>query len=230
MRNRDGRVTIPGFYDDVPQPSAAERAAVRTAPETDDSVRRSLALHRTEGGGARLGERILLPALNLRGITGGTLGVNAIPTEATASIDFRLVPRQRPERVKQQVEAFLRTRGYTIVHGGESPANLERTGLARLNWGEGYAGVRTPPDDPAARRVATLLRDATGTEPVIVPSAGGSLPLDIFRRALGAVPIIVPIVNADNNQHAANENLRLGNFLDGIVVYGVLMREWEQTR
>ena len=87
--------------------------------------------------------------------------------------------------------------------------------------------MRTPPDAPAARRLAALLREATGTEPVVVPSAGGSLPLDIFRRALGAAPIIVPIVNADNNQHAANENLRLGNFFDGIVVYGVVMAKWD---
>jgi len=228
MRDREGRVQIPGFYDDVPPPSAAERAAVRTAPQTDDSVRRSLGLHRTEGGGALVGERVLLPALNLRGIAGGTLGVNAIPTEATASIDFRLVPRQRPERVRQQLEAFLRSRGYSVVHGDEAPpAAVERTRLVRLAWGEGYASVRTSPDAPAARRVAALLGAATGTAPVVVPSAGGSLPLDVFRRALDAVPIIVPIVNADNNQHAANENLRLGNFFDGIVVYGVLMGEGE---
>ncbi len=227
MRDRQGRVHIPGFYDDVPAPSAAERAAVRSAPQTDDSVRRSLGLHRTEGGGALVGERVLLPALNLRGITGGALGVNAIPIAATASIDFRLVPRQRPERIKQMVEAFLRARGYTVVHADSAPVpGVARTRIARLTWGEGYAGVRTPPDAPAARRVAVLLREATGLEPVIVPSAGGSLPLDIFRRALGAVPIIVPIVNADNNQHAANENLRLGNLWDGIVVYGVLMANW----
>jgi acetylornithine deacetylase/succinyl-diaminopimelate desuccinylase-like protein len=231
MRDREGGVQIPGFYDDVAQPSAADREAVRSAPQTDDSVRRSLGLHRTEGGGALVGERVLLPALNLRGISGGTLGVNAIPTEATASIDFRLVPRQRPERVKRSIEQFLRARGYAVVHGDSAaPGGVERTRVARLTWGEGYAGVRTPPDAPAARRVAALLRKASGAEPVIVPSAGGSLPLDVFRRALGAVPIMVPIVNADNNQHASNENLRLGNFFDGIVMYGVLMGEWDEQK
>jgi acetylornithine deacetylase/succinyl-diaminopimelate desuccinylase-like protein len=228
MRDREGRVQIPGFYDDAPPPGAAERAAVRAAPRADDSVRRSLGLHRTEGAGTPLGERVLLPALNLRGIAGGALGVNAIPTEATASIDFRLVPRQSPERVKQAVEAFLRGRGFTIVHGDAPPPRAAaRTQIVRVRWGEGYAGVRTPPEAPAARRVRTLLREATGIDPVVVPSSGGSLPLDTFRQALGAVPIIVPIVNADNNQHAANENLRLGNLFDGVVAYAVLMAGWD---
>jgi acetylornithine deacetylase/succinyl-diaminopimelate desuccinylase-like protein len=229
MRDADGRVRIPGFYDDARPPSAAELRLLRSAPQADDSLRRALGLHRTEGGGAPAGERVLLPAFNLRGISGGTLGVNAIPTEATASIDIRLVPQQRPERVRESVEAFLRARGYTIVNTDAAPpVGVERTRLARLTWGEGYAAVRTPPDAPAARRLSALLREAMGTEPVIVPSAGGSLPLDIFRRALGAAPIILPIVNADNNQHAANENLRLGNFFDGIVVYSMLMARWEQ--
>jgi acetylornithine deacetylase/succinyl-diaminopimelate desuccinylase-like protein len=228
LRDREGRVGVPGFYEGVATPSAAERAAVRAAPASDDSVRRSLGLDRTEGRGALVGERVLLPALNLRGIAGGALGVNAIPTEATASIDFRLVPPQRPDRIKAAVEAFVRGRGYTVLHGG-TPPDTARTRAARLIWGEGYAGVRTPPDAPAARRVAAILRDASGVAPVVVPSAGGSLPLDIFRRALGAVPIIVPIVNADNSQHAANENLRLGNLFDGIVVYALLMATWSAS-
>lgn len=231
MRDRRGRVHIPGFYDDVPAPTAPERAAVRSAPQADDSLRRALGLHRTEGTGALVGERVLLPAFNLRGISGGMIGVNAIPTEATASIDIRLVPRQRPERVRQAVEGFLRGRGYVVVHGDSAPPpGVARTRVARLTWGEGYAAVRTAPDAPAARRVAALLRQAGGSEPVVIPSAGGSLPLDIFRRALGASPLIVPIVNADNNQHAANENLRLGNLFDGVVVYGVLMARWEERK
>ena len=224
MRDRNGRVLMPGFYADVVEPTAAELEAVRAAPRTDDSVRPSLGLHRTEGEGGRLGERILRPALNLRGISGGTMGVNAIPAQATASIDFRLVPRQHPERVKRVVENFLRGRGLVVVRGDSAPpAGVERTRLARLVWGDGYAGVRTPPDAPAVRRLAAVLRQATGMEPVIVPSSGGSLPLDHFGRALGAVPISLPIVNPDNNQHAANENLRLGHLWDGVVIYGVLL-------
>jgi acetylornithine deacetylase/succinyl-diaminopimelate desuccinylase-like protein len=224
MRDRNGRVQIPGFYHDALPPSRAELAAVQAAAGTDDSVRRSLGLHRTEGDGAPLGERVLLPAFNVRAITGGTAGVNAIPSEATASIDIRLVPRQRPEQIKRVLEAFLRKRGYVVVHGDSAaPAGVDRTRIARLSWGEGYAGVRTPPDAPAARRLRDILREATGGEPVVMPSSGGSLPLDVFQRVLGVTPISLPIVNPDNNQHAANENLRLGNLWDGILIYGVLI-------
>jgi acetylornithine deacetylase/succinyl-diaminopimelate desuccinylase-like protein len=223
MRDRQGRITVPGFYGEVTPPSRAEVAAVGAAPRTDDSVRRSLGLHRTEGRGAALGERVLLPALNVRSISGGTAGVNAIPTEATASIDFRLVPKQRPARIRQLVEAFLRSRGYVVARADSEPPTIERTRVATVTWGEGYAGVRTPPDAPAVRKLRDVLREATGVEPVVVPSSGGSLPLDIFQRALGVAPINLPIVNADNNQHAANENLRLGNLWDGVVIYGVLL-------
>ena len=56
-----------------------------------------------------------------------------------------------------------------------------------------------------------------------VPTLGGSLPMAHFAEVLGAPLVIVPIVNADNNQHAANENLRIGNLWDGIEIYGVLL-------
>jgi acetylornithine deacetylase/succinyl-diaminopimelate desuccinylase-like protein len=86
-----------------------------------------------------------------------------------------------------------------------------------------YSAARTPMDDPFARAIATAVR-STSDQPVVeLPTSGGSLPLSIISEALGTRSIVVGIANYDNNQHSANENLRLGNLWDGIDIYGAVM-------
>ena len=122
--------------------TAAETVALATVPDVDDALRRELDLAATEAGNARLVERILLPALNVRGLQSGAVGehaANAIATEARASIDFRLVPNQTPEGVRRRVEAHLAAQGYTVTHTAPS-ADYRRAHakLVRLEWGSGY--------------------------------------------------------------------------------------------
>ncbi|MDQ3949284.1 MAG: M20/M25/M40 family metallo-hydrolase, partial [Gemmatimonadota bacterium] len=124
MRAPDGRITIAGFYDDVVPITAAERQALRDAPPVDEALRRELLLGSTEGGDTTVGERVMLPALNVRGLRAGAVGVaaaNAVPAEARASLDFRLVANQRVERVRELVEAHARAQGYHVVHGEPTP-------------------------------------------------------------------------------------------------------------
>ncbi|HEY3119352.1 MAG TPA: M20/M25/M40 family metallo-hydrolase [Vicinamibacteria bacterium] len=229
LRDTDGRIKVAGFYDDVRPPTEAERRALATVPDVDAALRRELALAETEAGGARLVERIMLPALNVRGIeTGrvGSLASNAIPTEARASIDFRLVPDQTPARVRERVEAHLRGHGYTILH--EDPDLETRRAhprVVRLEWGPGYPAARTPLDLPVARALARVVSEATGTPVIESPTLGGSVPMHLFAEKLRVPVIGLPIANHDNNQHAANENLRLQNLWDAVEVYaGVLAR------
>ena len=220
MRDTDARILIDHFYDDVAPLTLAERAALAKAPPFDDEIRRELALGRTEGG-ATLNEQILQPALNLRGISGGNVGEkasNSIPTEARASIDFRLVPNQTPERVQQLVEQHIAAKGFFIVREAPDAATrMAHPNVIRLNWGAGYPPARTAMDLPIAKRVGEL----SGPDTVLLPSLGGSIPMYLFQR--GGTPVIgLPIVNHDNNQHAANENLRLQNLWDGIELFAVL--------
>ena len=179
-------------------------------------------------------ERILLPALNVRGLDGGPVGgqaANVIPTQATASIDFRLVPDQTPARVRELVEAHVRARGYHVVH---DPPTLEERGrharVARIQWERGYPGMRTDMDAPFSRAVVRVLSTTTGGRVVLIPMLGGSLPMYLFADVLRTALVIVPIVNHDNNQHAANENLRIGNLREGIELYAQIFarlgREW----
>jgi acetylornithine deacetylase/succinyl-diaminopimelate desuccinylase-like protein len=227
MRDDDGRILIDGFYDDVAAPTAAERAAISAAPAADSALRAELQLARTEADNARLMDRIMLPALNVRGIRGGGVGrqaANAVSSVAYASIDFRLVPRQSPARIRQMVEAHARKLGFHIVH--RDPTTEERAmhpRILKLEWEEGYPASRSDMSSPVSRAVIRAVEMGTGERTIVVPTSGGSLPLHHFAEVLGAPIITVPIVNHDNSQHAANENLRLQNLFDGMQVYAALI-------
>jgi acetylornithine deacetylase/succinyl-diaminopimelate desuccinylase-like protein len=223
LRDVDGKILVPGFMDDVRPLTAADRRALRTVPNVDDALRRELGLGATEAHNAVLAERIMQPALNVRSLHAGPVGAaaNAIPTEATASIDFRLVPDQRPERIRRLVEAYATRQGYSVLHAAPDSATRANHGrLLRFDWGaEGYPGQRTRADMPLARAVVQAVTDALGAPVIEVPILGGSLPTYLFADALDAPLVVVPIANHDNNQHASNENLRLQNLWDAIVVF-----------
>ena len=225
MRDTSGRILIDGFYDDVTPLSDIERDALAAIPNVDDELKRELALGRTEGGGKSLNELILQPALNLRGISGGHVGAqasNTISTEAQASIDFRLVPAQTPGKVRELVERHIAAQNFFVVHDTPDAATrMAHANVAKLVWGPGYPAARTSMDLPASRRVANVISEATGTPPYLLPSLGGSVPMYLFQR--GGTPVIgFPMVNHDNNQHAANENLRVQNLWDGIEMFAAL--------
>ncbi|WP_439642382.1 M20/M25/M40 family metallo-hydrolase [Gemmatimonas sp.] len=234
LRDNNGRIKLPGFYRDVPVMTAADRALARALSATDDSVRKSLGLAHTELANAPLGERIMQPALNIRGIRTGNVGAgasNAVPTSATVSIDFRLVPDQKPARIRAMLEQHLTALGYAIVRDPNAASTSgNRSRLAYVSYDSGYTAVRVPSVLPGVQAVKRLMSRSYGQEPFIMPILGGSLPLFHFVEQLGATVITVPTVNADNSQHAPNENLRVRNLWDGIGVMTELMvglgREW----
>jgi acetylornithine deacetylase/succinyl-diaminopimelate desuccinylase-like protein len=237
MRDEDGRILIAGFDDDVKPTTPAELAALHAVPDVETALKSEFAISGTEGRGRPLNETLMAPALNVRGIQSGRVGeraTNTIQTEATASIDFRLVPVQTPEAVRAKVERHLAGLGYTIVdHAPDTATREAHDKLVRLVWGPGYPAARTPLDLPLSREITALLT-AAGHEPVRLPTLGGSVPMYLFQRAgSGAARaasdahgassdtpvLILPIANHDDNQHAANENLRIGNLWDGVEVF-----------
>ena len=227
LRDGDGKILVDHFYDDVVPPSAADLAAVRALPPVEDDLRRKLLLGATEANDAPLAERIMLPALNLHGIRVGQVGeqsTNAIPTEATATFDFRLVPNQAPAHIRETVEAYLTKRGWFIVHA--APTADERLGHARvveLRWGGGYPAYRTPIDDPVGLTVRRVISSTIGKDVLVLPMLGGSIGLADFADVLQVPLITLPTVNHDNSQHAKDENLRLQNLWDAIEVFSGVM-------
>lgn len=238
MRDRDGSITIAGFHDDVRVATMNELTAARALSTTDDSVRTSLGLTRTEADGAALGERIMRPALNVRGLrAGGTAATatNSVPTSASISIDFRLVPDQEPARLREVVAAHVRAQGYEIISDPSAlGARVDRERVALMQWDDGYRSVRTSFDEPVVSAVQRVMREVYGRAPLLAPTLGGSLPLFHFADVFDAPLITIPTVNADNNQHAPNENLRVGNLWDAIALVAGLVTElpraWDAPR
>lgn len=227
MRDGTGNIKIAGYSDDVRPPTPTELAAANALPNAEKDLRQSLAVAKPEG--EPLPSRLLLPAVNFTGFRSGTVGVdavNAIQPEASASIDFRLVPNQTPERIRAIVEEHIRKQGFTIVPARPThEQRLTHAKLVQLSWNEGYAAARTSIDLPFSQSVLRVVEKATGSKPLVVPTFGGSLPLVLFEKTLQTPFAIVPVVNSDNNQHAANENLRVQNLWDAFEIFAAIYAE-----
>ena len=226
MRDDDGRVLIPGFYDQVRPTTPAEQAAIRNLPPVEDALKGEFVIGRSEGDEA-LPAALMRPALNIRGIRSGQIGeaaANAIPTEAVIAADIRLVPEQMPQGVRTAVENFLKSRGWTLVTDEPDAAmRLANRRIVRLQWEPGYPGLRSDMSSPAAKAVIAAAGRAAHEPVAVLPMMGGSVPLYVFEESFGVPVIGLPIVNHDDNQHAANENLRLQNLWDGIHLYAAMM-------
>jgi len=225
MRAADGTILVDGLSP--PPPSAAALELAQQAFDTDGMLA-SAGIGATESG-LGYGESVLRPAFNVTQLLYGGAGGqrNAIDAEATAGFDLRLVPGMTVEASRAAIEAHLRAQGYVLL---DAPPTLEERArhpkLARLEFGaDGYAAAMSSPEDPGVARVIAVMQEATGGAVRVVPLMGGSLPIAPIGEVLGAPFVIVPIVNADNNQHAPNENLRMQEFRRGIGLYAALLAE-----
>ena len=226
LRGPDGSIRVRSFMDDVRPPTETEKRAAAASPDVEAVLARELGLSPDAVSRERATEGILRPAINLRGIAAGDVGekaTNSIPTEAQASIDFRLVPDQTPEKVRRRIEEHLRAEGYHLV-SEEPGAELRRrhAKILRLQWGSGYPPARTSLDLPESHAVVRAVQGWAGAPIIRLPTLGGSVPMQLFAEKMRVPVIGVPIVNHDNNQHAPNENVRLQNLWDGIEIYAVL--------
>ena len=227
MKDEAGRVLIDGFYASTEPIGAEERAAIEAASAYDDRLRAELGLLASEAGNAPYLERMLIPSLNVRGLTSGTTGAtarNVIPPSATASIDVRLAKGNDPEAMLDLVEEHVRAQGYHIVREDPDPATrTAHARIARMDRSPGYPAARVSLDTPIARSVIEAATLAAGEEPILAPTLGGSLPLYLFEAVLGTPAVGVPIANHDDNQHAPDENLRIANLWYGVDLVAALM-------
>jgi acetylornithine deacetylase/succinyl-diaminopimelate desuccinylase-like protein len=228
MRDNRGSVFVDGFYKNVRPLTEAEHSAINASPRMDDMLVNELGIGRPETQ-HRLELAITRPALNLRGISSGGVGNasrNAIQPSATASIGLRLVPDMRPESLKEIFEAHIREQGFHVIH--QDPTDADRKAherLARVNWSSsgGYPAYRADFDHPLALRISSILNKLSDNTLVQTPTMGGSLPIYIVDEALDTPVLILPVANHDNNQHGANENLRLQNLWDAIEIYAAVL-------
>jgi acetylornithine deacetylase/succinyl-diaminopimelate desuccinylase-like protein len=227
MKDENGRVTVKGFYDDVTPLGPSERKALEEVPSTDEQLKNELGIIEVEMPGKTLSETINLPSLNINGMQSGNVGKlasNQIPAYATAVIDLRLVLGNDWRRQQQNVIDHIKARGYYVTD--HEPTDEERKKypkIIKVIPGDGYNAQRISMDLPIIKKVIEAVKTTTNDQVVLQPTMGGSLPLFLFEKYLNGKTVIVPIVNYDNNQHAEDENIRLGNLFDGIETMASLM-------
>lgn len=229
MKDQNGRVLIPGFYDDVVPLSPLEQAALNAMPFNDPDLQRELGIAQPDGNGKKLMELLQEPSLNVRGLRSANVGEhanNVVPDKAEASLDIRLVKGEDPKTKFEQVTAFIRKQGFYVVdHEPSIEERRQHPRVTKVVSGEfGYPASRTSMDLPVCKALVKVMQQATNNQTVVAPLLGGSVPMYIFED-LRLPWIGVPIVNYDNHQHSSDENLRLGNFWQGIETYATLLAD-----
>jgi acetylornithine deacetylase/succinyl-diaminopimelate desuccinylase-like protein len=229
MKDEDGRVQIAGWYDDLEPLGPAERQALAVAPDDEAGLLSDLGLAASEMRGVSLAEAINLPSLNINGIRSADVGAqarNVIPVDARATLDLRLVKGNTVKGQFRRLVAHVESQGFHVLDRAPTDAERARYPLIAtlvLKPG-GYAASRTAMDAPIARDVIAALRTLAGDSLLLTPTMGGSLPLVVITEATDAPTLVVPLANPENNQHAENENLRVGHLWDGIATIAALMR------
>ena len=222
----DGRVTIEGFYDAEPS-TQAERDALSRLPENDALLRQELALPEVGQDGLSRNESNMLSSLTIRGLRSAQVGPrarNVIPGSAEASLGLRLARGVDPEAMLDRVETHIRAQGFHIVRvPPDREVRLAHPLVARVVRQRGYPAASTSMDGPLVRSLKRAVKAAAGVSPLMVPMSGASMPLHYFTHTLGKPAVVVPIANHDNNQHAADENLRLANLWYGLDLYAALL-------
>jgi acetylornithine deacetylase/succinyl-diaminopimelate desuccinylase-like protein len=201
IKGPDGKINLPSFYNSVEPPSDRDRKLIEALPEIADEYKNRFGLkYFLDGlsGGPELRlQAIFQPTCTICGLTSGYQGPGSktvLPAHASAKIDFRLVPNQRPRQVLEQLREHLDTNGFEDIQieflGGEPPA-------------------RTDPDDPFVQLVVQSAKPVYGREMQVTPMMGGSGPNYPFVHILD-----LPVATAGpgypgSKTHAPNENVRL---------------------
>ncbi len=227
MKDAEGRVAIKDFYEGVVPLTATERRAIDEIPNIDQKLLEQFGLMRQQHPDSRIEIQHNLPTLSVVGLQSGTVGAgarNAISASATARVEMRLVNGLSAERQVERLAAHVRARGYTLVSGPPDAA-MRRT-HARMatvtRAGSGFPVGKASMDDPRTVMAANAIR-SLDQRLVQMPTIGGSLPFSTFSETLAMPTIGLAVVNFDNNQHAANENLRVGHLWEAIDIFAALL-------
>jgi len=231
MKDENGRVTIAGYYDAVTLDERARRV-MAAVPDDEPALRKRFGIAEAEKVGSNYQEAMQYPSLNVRGLKSADVGNQArtiIPDSATAELDLRTVPETSPERLFGLLKAHIEKQGYHLVQG--QPTEEERTRypkLASLKLRGGSSSgmaVRTDLSSPIGEWLRRSLKKTHGADPVEIRMMGGTVPTGAAVGALNVPFAIVPLVNADNSQHSFDENMRLGNYVDGVRSLAGLLTE-----
>jgi len=228
MKDEVGRVTIPGFYDGIELDEATKKILAQV-PDDESQIKAAIGIAETDQVGKNYQEAIQYPSLNVRGMASAWIGGKVrtiVPATATAEIDIRLVPEVDPDRLIQLVADHIKSKGYLLL--GREPTEEERLSHARIAFMRSkvsYQAFRTPFDAEVGLWLDRAMHSAFGKTPIKIRNSGGSIPISPFVTTLGIPAVTVPTVNRDNNQHSPNENIRLGNYFEGVRLFLAILGE-----
>lgn len=205
LKGIDEHILIPGFYDDVIPPSARDREFMEKLPDVADEYKMRYGVKEfikgLTGGTDLKVEEVFSPTCTICGLNSGYQGEGSktvLPARASAKVDFRLVPNQKPEDILKKLRAHLDAKGFSDVeityHGGEPAA-------------------RTDPDHPFVKLVADAAAGIYDAPIQIVPLVGGSGPNYPFVHDLGLPVVTMGHGYPDTRAHAPNENIRIDLYL-----------------
>jgi acetylornithine deacetylase/succinyl-diaminopimelate desuccinylase-like protein len=222
LKDRSGRVKIPGFYDDVRELTPAEREEWKKLPFDEKKYRRDLGAPKLAGeSGYTVLERVWgRPTCEVNGLLSGFTGEGpktVIPAVAMAKISMRLVPNQHPDTIAKLFEQYI----HKIT-----PGTIELK-LTRMHGGKPWMAEF---DSPYIRAAGRAIEKGFGKTPVFTRE-GGSIPVvATFQEELGVPSVLFGVGLPDENAHAPNEKLDLGNFHGGIIASAYLYQEIAQLR
>ena len=228
MKSEDGRVIIPGFYEGI-KLSDETKKILNNVPSAESSIKNRTKIKSNDKVGSNYQESLQFPSLNIRGLQSGWVGDQVrtiIPSTATAEIDVRLVLESNPEKLMTLIKNHIESLGYTILQSHPTDKErLEYEKIIQMNYKISYPAFRTPVDSKQGEWLKNILQEYYETNPVLIRTSGGSVPISPFVNQLGIPSIGLPTVNLDNNQHSPNENLRLGNYFQGIESFVAILLE-----
>lgn len=217
LRDKKGRVAIPGFYDGVEPLSAYERKQFKRLPFKEQQYRRFLGVPKLFGerGYTPIEQRSARPTLEINGLTSGYQGEGSktiVPAWARAKLTARLVPNQKPERITRLVKRHLQKLCPPTVR-------LE------VITGHGAEPYLVSPTSPQAQAALRALKAAFGCEPVLMRE-GGSIPIvNEFKKILRADALMLGLALPDDNAHSPNEKFDLDCFEKGQLMSAYLWQE-----
>jgi len=217
MRDENGRITIPGFYDDVQPLSAYERKEMARLPYNERDYKKFLGVQELFGerGFTATEQFSARPTFEINGLTSGYQGEGSktiIPAWARAKITMRLVPDQNPKKIIEATRRYLQKLCPPTV-------KLE------IQSGHGAEPYLVSPTSPQAKAALRALKSAFGAEPVVMRE-GGSIPIvNQFKKYLNADTLLLGLALPDDNAHSPNEKFDLDMFAKGQLMSAQLWQE-----
>ena len=220
LKGVDERIRIPGFYDDVVQPTDRDREFMAKLPDPAEDYKTRFGVQKfikgLEGGMDLKLEEVFTPTCTICGLTSGYQGPGSKtvqPAFASAKVDFRLVPNQMPQDILKKLRAHLDAEGFSDVE---------------INFLGGEPAARTDPDHPFVKLVGETAEEVYDAKMDIVPMIGGSGPSYPFVHELGLPVVCMGIGYPNTKAHAPNENFRIDLYVQHAKHTARVMREFSK--